>query len=519
MPGGKLAPWLVTAGILAAFPAALVAQPTEQLPRDKVATLCWPELAKLESFNRIDPIPVGCELNDCCPGCPKSELLDWRIRLRGGPIESAELEFDNLTPDRAASLVFEGAARKADGGKVRIEKGVSLIRRLPALPTTPGGLPAVGRLRLQYDAHWGAKGNAKAAKEEMPIAAGKADAIQLIVEQLLGDVVVNEYLLRYNLRYCSSHESDNIVLQNNAGSDRAVILIDGRKQTLLTFGACKDDMEQGGTTIVNVGQLLRRRSCRSEVAVFSDDDQMVLLSPPKPDWTNEDDTLSIDLPEPLVAKVIVWLAAPNAQPIAEAHFTRANELYNSGNAGIRFLPRFRSVSQRDRAIVGTECIPDVNPGSTGAQGVLNTVTTRPEDPLFIKSTLNVYYVARASLTGENCPQDRNIQYVGSGANSETLAHEFGHSMGLWHTDDFDDDDDGVPEFGGDNLMWPATADRCCLSEGQAFRLNVHCTSTLNLNRTRTGLTRHCIDTQPSTSSCPVGTDAHCPRLDQGMDSD
>jgi hypothetical protein len=44
----------------------------------------------------LPPIPVGCEVVDCCPGCPKPDVLDWRIRLEGDLVKSAVLKFSNL---------------------------------------------------------------------------------------------------------------------------------------------------------------------------------------------------------------------------------------------------------------------------------------------------------------------------------------------------------------------------------------------------------------------------------------
>ena len=56
-------------------------------------------------------IPVGCEIVDCCPGCPGAELMiDWVINYAGDPFEAVALRFEGLDREVAARLRVEGDA-------------------------------------------------------------------------------------------------------------------------------------------------------------------------------------------------------------------------------------------------------------------------------------------------------------------------------------------------------------------------------------------------------------------------
>jgi len=54
--------------------------------------------------------------------------------------------------------------------------------------------------------------------------------------------------------------------------------------------------------------------------------------------------------------------------------------------------------------------------------------------------------------------------------------------------------------------------RTHFSDGQSFRMNAHCGSTLNANGTRSGPLRRCGETISGNGSCPTALDTHCPPL-------
>ena len=99
-------------------------------------------------------------------------------------------------------------------------------------------------------------------------------------------------------------------------------------------------------------------------------------------------------------------------------------------------------------------------------------------------------------------EGQNISYVGTTANLGTLPHEIGHAYGLRTQAANWGHSNGLAGFGNDNIMWgggPATRDR--FSVGQAFRINTHDTSQLNVNGDRAGATRDC-ETNVSDNLCP-----------------
>ena len=118
--------------------------------------------------------------------------------------------------------------------------------------------------------------------------------------------------------------------------------------------------------------------------------------------------------------------------------------------------------------------------------------------------LNVYYVDGAD-TGSSCLASRNVVYIGSIARDTTLAHEFGHSMSLDHSD-------GYLHDPAPNIMDPFARGRTHFMDGQSFRMNAHCSSSLNVNGVRSGPVRLCDHTIDGDIVCPATTDTHCPRL-------
>lgn len=278
--------------------------------------------------------------------------------------------------------------------------------------------------------------------------------------------------------------TDRIDLNNNAVNDNAVVLLDGRRGS-----GCVNDELWRGSDIINVGSVLSSGTCNFEVAVFSDNDAMLLITPVTI-WTNSlDDSLPVNLtPNLLQAPVTLWLAMAGTLVRAQGDIANANLLYNLNHVGVGFNANYQNVSGNAMAVttIGTGCA---------------NVAAVQASAFYTPNQLNVYYV-NSAFTGMNCGANRNIQYVGTTANNQTLAHEFGHSFSLipsnagGHTN-------GLPGFGTNNVMWGGGAGRTHFSEGQAFRMNVSNNSTLNTNGVRVGPTRYCP---------PLITSSICPAL-------
>ena len=447
--------------------------------------ICANEVFELPQDLYVEWVPVGCEVVDCCPGCPGIlDKLSWRIKVEGAPLESATLKFSRLPRDVAAGLKFEGTAQ-GSAENLLVGKGEGFIS---GLPVEIAGRAAVAQLDLGLDKAW-VQGQANLSRAGLLARAEAADADSgsITIEQFYGKYRVNEYKIGIRIPRCLFPLTDRIVLSNNASGDSASVLVDARRSA-----GCVFEEEHKGVGVIGMGSVLSNGGCRSEVAVFSDDDAMKLV-PGVGAWTNFlGDTLNINLtPNRLMAPLHVWLARAGSFATALGDINNANMLYNSNNAGIGFSPIFHDVafSPLVVAMIGTGC--------ASAPGLIGS-------GLFVPGQLNAYYV-NGAFTGVNCGVDRNIQYIGTTANNQTLAHEFGHSMSLDHTN-------GDPAFPVTNVMIGGGAARTHFADGQSFRMNAHCSSTLNSNGVRAGPVRRCSNTISGNITCPILMDAHCPPL-------
>lgn len=307
---------------------------------------------------------------------------------------------------------------------------------------------------------------------------------EVTVEQLIGQVVVNEYKIAYTLRWCYPWWwcyphfptlTDKIDLNNNDASDDTVVMMDSRRSS-----GCENDEIYRGDDIINVGSVLSPGTCNNEIAVFSDDDAMQLITPTA--WTNSlGDTQTVDLtPNRLQPQVTVWLVQPGAQPRAQAEILVSDLLYNLNNTGTGFLTNVNYQTVTNNTQINTI----TNTASTVWNTLLcTTVGNISGNPAhFNNNQINVYYVDVA-FTGWWCPGS-NVIAIGTTAQPESLAHEFGHAFSLAHPG-------ALAGFGNDNIMVGGGIGRSTFTIGQAFRINVDPASMLNANGTRTGATRPC----------------------------
>ena len=449
--------------------------------------LCLDELEIPDFWDRIIP---GCEVIDCCPGCPGPGELEWRIQLGGDPVAQVSLDLEGLKGPLAERLrLGDRPAGKLAGRKLVLQAGETTLLGVPGKfdGPPPAVTPSIEWDRGQIERLVSSKSASRDSKgdNDAPVA-----VLKLSVDQVLESIVVNEYQLVIELWPCrgSSHEAcDHVVLHNNTASDSVVVLVDGHRSN----GCANDEIWRGPDDIC-VNNLLTNGSCNTETAVLSDDNAMALVSPTTV-WTNATgDVLNVDLQPRLDAPVDVWLLDPNAAARAITDVINASLLYNTNHAGIRFIPTVidESLNQTAINLVGT------NNSVMCAAGWRNALTS---SAFFTPGRLNVYYVDGA-FTGLNCTAVRNIIVVGTSANNQSLAHEFGHAFTLDHTN-------GVAGFGANNVMVGGGANRDHFSQGQAFRMNVNSASMLNVNGVRTGVTRTCPDTTTSATCPPIALDS------------
>jgi hypothetical protein len=462
--------------------AILGALPEEASARTSIQRLCLEDLLDGRRLEQIR-VPLGCQLTDCCADCPASGPLTWRVKVTGEAVTSAAVTFSGLPAGQRFQV--DGDGRATERGAVA-ERGETFIRDLH---TPPDGSVAYASLELQGD-----------PPSIDALRGGRGAHAEVLIDQLLGDVVVNEFRLKALFRSCERPQAmlqscDEVNLLSNRGNDSSVVLLDGRRG-----GECQDDQLLRASASAQVGDVQAAASgCNSEIEVFSAGNAMAMHAPENTWKDGCGDTVDVHLKPPLQVPVSVWLVRRKAAPEAAAAIVHAREVYDRNKTGIAFTTRVVDISNRiqaNRATTG---------GCTGVDSLRRSAFYEPKH-------INVYYVDKpwpvsAFYTGQNCKDERGVIFIGPAANVATLAHEFGHAFSLFggkkergHTEDVDGfDDDNVMAGGG-----PPT--RRHLSLGQAYRFNVDPRSWLNVNGLRPGPTHPCPAKQPAEP------DPRCPRL-------
>jgi hypothetical protein len=436
----------------------LIASPADASPRTYIKSICLsPEILEVDLLE-VFTLPVGCELIDCCPGCPAADALEWRIRIGGKSVEAATLSFEGLA---------DPAALKVEGAAELTPEGATLMRgrsRLLNLTLPEGGRVPMAGLRLRLDPDFLGHAAGSGRRDET------LDVVEVSIEQMLGSVAVNEFLLRYRLKSCGVLEPCDVVKQQGKqGADDSVVLLDGRDGA----DVCVNDEVRRGVTSTLMGNVKTKGSCTSSiVGVFSRDNAMAMLEDPP--WT---DTCGDEV----------------AAALGPAWNMPVND---ENKVGIAFVEKQRKQIPTDPGTLAKVAFACQGLGGLESAG------------LYVKDQLNVYY-GPVTVTGQSC-DDRNMVLVGPVANNTTLAHELGHALSLhgaeleWgHSND-------VPGMTPANIMWVGNSQvRTHFSLGQAFRFNVNKLSMLNKNGPRQGPERDC---PPKPSETAPEPDFECPGL-------
>jgi hypothetical protein len=217
-------------GVAALALAALWTTPAEAARYDLAYPLCIPDLALLpELIDRVRIVP-GCEVIDCCPGCPGAERLDWVIRFDDGLIEEVTLRLDGFAPEELEGLRIEGQGAR-DGATVTLRGGRAVLRGVPArFKDRP---PPVGVGTRLGGAASKALQDLDAADAGPP--SGPIHGVS--VDQVLGKVVVNSHRVRFDLgslEWCprlpttpTKVPSDKLELLNNLVHDHTTCCASG----------------------------------------------------------------------------------------------------------------------------------------------------------------------------------------------------------------------------------------------------------------------------------------------------
>ncbi len=276
---------------------------------------------------------------------------------------------------------------------------------------------------------------------------------------------------------------DRLKIEGIAGGDSVVVMMDASKKP----GECSNDLVRRAGSNIGVGNVRRSSAaCVAEVAIFSENNAM-LLETPMNTWTNGPADVHLVKLQPVIdVPVSVWIADGGGTARPTGHMKRTEEVYRKNKVGIHFVFTVRDVSADATAVSIIDGGIGLPRGSNNPE--CRNIEKLQESAFYTPNTLNVYYVA-LETTGRNCafklppkdcqsvkkqPEaDGNITYIGAKAHRGVLAHEFGHAFGLrpgpcgGHTN-------GRRGFDESNIMWVSeNADMDHFSLGQVFRMNTH----------------------------------------------
>jgi hypothetical protein len=478
--------------VCALYPATGLAQHLSLVQRR-----CLPWDVVIPNFDRPFRIPVGCEIIDCCPGCPGGGLLEWRVDIGAEVMQGVEIRLEGLSAGELRGIRVGGSAKR-DGDRIQLQRGSSTIAGLPATTVEKLYAGALSPSFAREAATALVRQRAAAAPAGDRDAGGIGDSV--VVRQYLGPYLVNTFRWRPYWFDCNPPRPilrDRLQLTGVASSDNTVVLMDVRDGA--APGACVDDRVFRTTGNRYFTNLLAAAGCNSEIAVFATDNAM-RFDTPVTTWTNlVGDVHTMALQPTLVMPVSIWVANNAAMAQAANDAANANLLFRQNKIGVQFAVTITNVSASpaDVNIIGTV--------SCGAIANVQ-ISTR-----YTANALNIYYV-NGAFTGENCARtlpvgDGNISYMGTLANLASLVHEIGHAFGLrpagsgGHTN-------AVTGFAGNNIMWGGgLPTRDHFSLGQAFRMNLHSDAwggtMLIADGVRPGPARACN---------PLTTSATCPAL-------
>ena len=446
------------------------------LSQVKIAKLCFDDFRIPGTEYHLEKIPIGCEVIDCCPGCPGPGFVEqFKViyELKGTDIGFVELQIENYK-----GLKYENA--DVESGSVQLKQKSNVFSGIDPLAKKPMVIAPVFKLSKpdikKLESKW---------KQDLANSPDREiqERYTLVVRQVLRDITIRVTEYNFYLRWCFPRPTnDKIRLLSNDSNDVSLIVNDGKRSGLAT---CLDDQLLNSTGTVSTGHnMINKGTCNEEIIVFSLDDAMGMNE--APNWTaTNGETRNVTLGAPYVMTLNIYImngTFNNTRTRAQNDVARANQLYNSSRCGIQFVANYIDATTDPQ----TAGLMNVGCGSSA-----NFRT----DIGFTANTLNIYYNGDPAARGWECGNPpTNIILIASYATNETLAHEIGHALTLVHTNNLNNDGLAGDDFPATNVMWGGGVNRNSFTEGQCFRCNIRANSSLIAYGVSAVTTRNCSDT-------------------------
>lgn len=449
------------------------------------------------------PIPIGCEVIDCCAGCPGPGLIDVEISFVSNAIDEI-------------AIAEPGNDIQADGNNNKLIKNKGTYK-FQTKASTERNLQEL-KIGLNHDKAKLKKILAAAEKDGGDNLFIQMQAQQFLEGRLISTIIIDIILLPCWIFGPDGGTVDKINLENNTSNDDAVILLDSR-----TNGGCQDDLSFITANEVAVGNNLSNSSCNSEVLVFSDDNA-ISFTPNNTVWTNPaGDEMIIELEDRIQATTVVWIVDPSATiranllARAQTELAAADGFFNINHGGIDLATNVTFNQVANTATSNT--ITNALFAACTAGCAITPIVSNPA--INTAGAINVYYI-NGNIPCGRAFACRNLNLIAVDPFSQpaTLAHEYGHIFSLGHVhsdgsnagfeidvtgdgvnDGVDFNLDGVLDFGNNNIMFGGATGRTIFTEAQCMRMSIDNNSGLNTLNFRTGATRPCAASTIS-NTCP-----------------